>query len=106
MARPRGSAELLEARRRQAQRKQQTPLIRYGYAYAPELNPIEATWHSVKHPLANAHGSIWSAGGLSGDIVKGVLPLTPYAIAHFKNDDEGQRSNGSPYGFQFGRAGL
>lgn len=22
-------------------------------AYAPELNPIEATWHAVKHPLAN-----------------------------------------------------
>jgi len=23
-------------------------------AYAPELNPIEAAWHAVKHPLANA----------------------------------------------------
>lgn len=22
-------------------------------AYAPELNPVEATWHAVKHPLAN-----------------------------------------------------
>ena len=22
-------------------------------AYAPELNPIEATWHAVKHPMAN-----------------------------------------------------
>jgi transposase len=22
-------------------------------AYAPELNPIEAAWHTVKHPLAN-----------------------------------------------------
>jgi putative transposase len=22
-------------------------------AYAPELNPIEAAWHAVKHPLAN-----------------------------------------------------
>jgi transposase len=22
-------------------------------AYAPKLNPIEATWHAVKHPLAN-----------------------------------------------------
>jgi transposase len=22
-------------------------------AYAPELNPIEATWHAAKHPLAN-----------------------------------------------------
>jgi transposase len=23
-------------------------------AYAPELNPIEAAWHTAKHPLANA----------------------------------------------------
>ncbi len=77
-----------------------------------------------------------SAGSeeLSGDILTGLLPLTSYAIAHFKDDDEGarqflrstgvslvvnsslrlafngtswgERPNGSPYGFPSGHAGF
>lgn len=77
-----------------------------------------------------------SAGAeqLSGDILTGLLPLTSYAIAHFKGDEEGEkeflrstgvslvvnsslrlafngtswgeRPNGSPYGFPSGHAGF
>ncbi len=71
---------------------------------------------------------------LPGDIVTGLLPLTSYAIAYFKDDDEGrkqflrstgvslllnsslrlafnqtswgERPNGSPYGFPSGHAAF
>jgi transposase len=32
-------------------------------AYAPQLNPIEATWHAAKLPLANGRpDDIWQLG--------------------------------------------
>jgi membrane-associated phospholipid phosphatase len=71
---------------------------------------------------------------LPADILTGLLPLTSYAIAHFNDDDEGERQflrstavslvvntsfrvafndtswgerpNGSPYGFPSGHAGF
>lgn len=74
------------------------------------------------------------ADELPADIVTGLLPLTAYGIAHFKEDDEGQRQflrstaaslvvnttlrvafnetswgerpNGSPYGFPSGHTGF
>ncbi len=67
-------------------------------AYAPELNPIEAAWHAVKHPLANGQpdnipelgltllGSLRQARSservLRGCITQSELPLISCPILH------------------------
>lgn len=82
----------------------------------------------------NCGAALAVADELPADIVTGLLPLTAYGIAHFKDDDEGQRQflrstavsllvntslrvafnqtswgerpNGSPYGFPSGHTGF
>ena len=86
--------------------------------------------------LLCAHAGSAAAGEkeLPADIVTGLMPLTTYAIAHFKDDDEGkkqflrsnavslvlnstlrlafnettwgERPNGSPYGFPSGHVAF
>jgi len=67
-------------------------------AYAPEINPIEATWHAVKHPLANGQpddipelgrallGSLRKARGsqrvLRGCIAQSRLPFLLPRVLH------------------------